>query len=64
MQNILHGNTIISEFWKEYEFLSEMDFKHLTVNHSIKFVYLETEANIKLMESTWLQAKDTRSRNT
>lgn len=56
-KHILPGTRIISDCWKSYDVLSEMDFTHLTVNHSVNFVDPETGANTQTIESTWWQIK-------
>lgn len=57
LKHILPGTTIISDCWKSYEILSEMDFTHLTVNHSLNFVDPDTGAHTQNIESTWWQIK-------
>ena len=53
---ILPGTTIISDYWKPYDILSEMDFVHLKVNHSIEFVNVNGDHTNKI-EGHWRQAK-------
>ena len=52
---ILPGTTIISDCWKSYDILSQMDYVHLKVNHSIEFVTSDGDNNNKI--GHWRQAK-------
>lgn len=54
---ILPGSLIISDCWKPYDILSQEDFQHLKVNHSLHFKDPETGANTNRIESTWRAAK-------
>jgi transposase-like protein len=54
---ILPGTLIISDCWKPYDVLSEEDFKHLKVNHSLHFKDPDTGANTNRIEATWRAAK-------
>jgi len=54
---ILPGTLIISDCWKPYDVLSEEDFLHLKVNHSVCFKDPQTGANTNRIESTWRAAK-------
>ena len=53
---ILPGTIIISDYWKPYDILSEMDFIHLKVNHSIEYVNSDRDHTNKI-EGHWRQAK-------
>eukprot|EP00112_Aurelia_sp_Birch-Aquarium-sp1_P010896 Seg2305.3 transcript_id=Seg2305.3/GoldUCD/mRNA.D3Y31 product="putative transposase-like protein" protein_id=Seg2305.3/GoldUCD/D3Y31 len=53
---ILPGTTIVSDCWKPYEILSELDFEHLKVNHSKEFVN-ENGDHTNKIEGHWRQAK-------
>lgn len=53
---ILPGTTIISDYWKAYDILNEMDFTHFKVNNSIEFVNSDGE-NTNKIEGHWRQAK-------
>lgn len=57
LKNILPGTTIISDCWRAYSILGEIDYNHLTVNHSINFVDPDTGAYTQTIESTWWQIK-------
>ncbi|GFS77428.1 DDE_Tnp_IS1595 domain-containing protein [Trichonephila clavipes] len=47
------GTTVISDCWKSYERLSERDYHHLTVNHSLEFIDSETGAHTNTIEVIW-----------
>lgn len=53
---ILPGTIIISDYWKAYDILDEIDYVHLKVNHSIEFVNIEGD-NTNKIEGHWRQAK-------
>eukprot|EP00112_Aurelia_sp_Birch-Aquarium-sp1_P000279 Seg1022.2 transcript_id=Seg1022.2/GoldUCD/mRNA.D3Y31 product="putative transposase-like protein" protein_id=Seg1022.2/GoldUCD/D3Y31 len=53
---ILPNTTIISDCWKPYDILSELDFAHLKVNHSKEFVNEDGDHTNKI-EAHWRQAK-------
>ena len=53
---ILPGTTIVSDSWKPYDILSELDFEHLKVNHSKEFVNEDGDHTNKI-EGHWRQAK-------
>lgn len=55
---ILPGTTIVSDFWKPYDILSELDFEHLKVNHSVEFVNCNGDHTNKI-EGHWRQVKST-----
>lgn len=57
VSNISPGTTIVSDCWRAYNILNEMDFTHLTVNHSLNFVDPTTGAYTQTIESTWWQIK-------
>ena len=44
-EQIATGTIIISDCWKSYDCLTEEDFQHLTVNHSLNFVDPQTNAH-------------------
>lgn len=45
------GSKIYSDYWKAYECLGQEGYKHLSINHSIKFVNAETGASTQAIES-------------
>ena len=47
---------IISDCWKAYDALKDMDFEHLKVNHSVQFVSDDGNHTNKI-EGHWRQAK-------
>ena len=53
---ILPETTIISDYWKPYDILDELDFEHLKVNHSKEFVN-ENGDHTNKIEGHWRQAK-------
>ena len=57
LARIKQGTTIISDCWKSYNILSQLDYEHLTVNHSINFVDPETYAHTQNVENLWWQIK-------
>ena len=54
---IAPGTTIISDCWKPYDILSEMDFIHFRVNHSIEFKNINGDHTNKI-EGHWRHAKN------
>lgn len=57
-EKIEPGTTIISDCWKAYDCLSNSEFKHLSVNHSLNFVDPDTKAHTNTIERLW---RDVRS---
>ena len=51
------GMTLISDCWKSYNCLSEENFKHLTVNHSLNFLDPDTGSHTQNIENLWWQIK-------
>ena len=51
------GSSIISDCWKAYDCLSQENFTHLTVNHSLNFVDPTTGAHTQNIECQWWQIK-------
>ena len=51
------GSQIISDCWKSYNVLTELDFEHLTVNHKYNFVDPTTLAHTQNIENLWWQIK-------
>ena len=54
---IQEGTRIISDCWKSYNVLSELDFEHLTVNHQYNFVDPNTLAHTQNIQNLWWQVK-------
>lgn len=54
---ILPESSIISDCWRPYGALNEMNYKHLTVNHSKTFKDPETGACTNTIEGLWRHAK-------
>ena len=57
ISQIRPGSQIISDCWKSYNVLSELDFEHLTVNHKYHFVDPNTLAHTQNIENLWWQIK-------
>ena len=57
LDKVKPGTTIISDCWKSYNVLTELDFEHLTVNHKYNFVDPETLAHTQNIENLWWQIK-------
>ena len=57
LSRIRLGSTIISDCWRSYNVLSELDFEYLTVNHKYNFVDPTTLAHTQNIESLWWQIK-------
>ena len=53
LQRIKEGTTIMSDCWKSYNVLSELDYQHLTVNHQYNFVDPDTLAHTQNVENLW-----------
>ncbi|KII73232.1 hypothetical protein RF11_09820 [Thelohanellus kitauei] len=54
---IYPGSTVISDCWRYYECLTENDFKHMSENHSLNFIYPGTEAHEQNIEADWWEIK-------
>ena len=57
ISRIRRGSKIISDCWRSYNMLSELDFEHLTVNHKYYFVDPTTLAHTQNIENLWWQIK-------
>lgn len=51
--HVRDGSIIITDCWAGYNNLRNMNYTHLTVNHSQNFVDPITGANTQLIENTW-----------
>ena len=51
VEKIQAGSTIISDCWKSYIILTQLDFEHLTVNHKYHFVDPVTFAHTQNIEN-------------
>ena len=47
----------MSDMWKAHDCLKDEGFTHLTVNHSLNFVGLDTGAHTQGNENTWWGVK-------
>ena len=54
---MFEGSTIISDCWKSYNCLSQLDFDHFRVNHKYNFVNPDTLAHTQNIENLWWQIK-------
>ena len=57
LSRIRPGSKIISDCWRSYNILSELDFEHLTVNHKYHFIDPTTLAHTQNIENLWWQIK-------
>ena len=57
LSRIRPGSKIISDCWRSYNVLSELDFEHLTVNHKYDFLDPTTSAHTQNIENLWWQIK-------
>ena len=57
LSKIRPGSKIISDCWKSYNMLIELDFIHLTVNHKYNFMDPNTLAHTQNIENLWWQIK-------
>lgn len=56
-KHVAPGTTIYSDCWKAYGGLQELNYHHLTVNHSINFKDPETGVHTNHIESNWRPLK-------
>ena len=49
----LPGTCVMSNMWKAYDCLKDKGYTHLTVNHSLNFVDLDTGMHTQRIENTW-----------
>lgn len=54
---ITPGTTVISDWWKAYARLSDHDYNHLPINHSVNFVDPKTRAHTNTIETEWRHFK-------
>ena len=57
LSRIRPGSKIISDCWRSYNVLSELDFEHLTVNHKYHFIDPTTLVHTQNIENLWWQIK-------
>ena len=55
--HIMPGTCVMSDIWKAYDCLKEEGYTHLTVNHSVNFVDLDTGTHTQRIENTWWGVK-------
>ena len=51
--HIFPGTCVMSDMWKAYDCLKDEGYSHLTVNHSLNIVDLDTGAHTQRIENTW-----------
>lgn len=56
-QYVRPGTTIMTDCWKAYDGLTQENFKHLSVNHSINFVDPLTSAHTQNIERSWVEVR-------
>ncbi|KFD49849.1 hypothetical protein M513_09316 [Trichuris suis] len=56
-QYIRPGTTVMTDCWGGYRSLSQEDFTHLSVNHSINIVHPVTGAHTQTVKSLWAEVK-------
>ncbi|GFV45856.1 uncharacterized protein TNCV_2322161 [Trichonephila clavipes] len=54
---VVQGSVIISDCWKDYNFLSHEGYQHFRVNHSLTFKVPETGAHTNSIEEMWSAIK-------
>ena len=54
---VLPGTCVMSDMWKAYDCLKDEGYTHLTVNHSLNIVDLDTGAHTQRIENTWWGVK-------
>ncbi|XP_036340624.1 uncharacterized protein LOC118749988 [Rhagoletis pomonella] len=54
---ILPNTTIVSDFWKAYDCLSDEGYVHFKVNHSVNFKDPETQQHTNTIEGFWRHVK-------
>ncbi|EFA11730.1 putative transposase-like protein [Tribolium castaneum] len=61
-ERILPGTTIMSDYWRAYDCLSQEHYHHLTVNHSLNFIDPDTGAHTQNIERYWVEVRRTMPR--
>ncbi|KAG0442160.1 hypothetical protein DMUE_0489 [Dictyocoela muelleri] len=65
LRNVENSSTIISDCWRGYNGLSDLNYTHYTVNHSINFVDPENQLiHTNTIERLWRSLKSNISKNT
>ncbi|XP_067124164.1 uncharacterized protein [Centruroides vittatus] len=61
-QFVLPGTTAVSDLWAKYKVDENVEYRHLTVNHSVNFVDPATYATTNRAKCIWQKAKEKNKR--